>query len=422
MTNLTVSLRSILLIFGLLSTITSANDRGLECPTTMPEDLSPCTFDSRYDPSLTCDYESKDCCPGAGCAEVHCQCLLSVFVCIVDPLPCQELCPETKPSSTDPCDFGVGIDCLYGDPVFCSNQQPFFYAVESVCYCYNQTFSCNEFACKSDGPTSAPTMELTTCPSDDPWKNISVACSLDEGTMCDYGEFCCPNDNCVPDTTCWCKDNIFVCEQRSVVCQSTCPDREPASDATCALNPRYECEYDFGMCEGGDTTKAARGCACNYLDETFICFDKCNSTDSIPSTPSSSPNTTSGSPLSDVPSSIPSPTPSDIPSAVAPSDSEIPAGCPDDAFLSVSCTLDSNITCRYPRFRCMEDVVSPASCRCEEGLFVCIFDDVRCNSNPVSMAPSTLAPAESIPTPTSAAFAKKALSVVACLVIGLLIV
>ena len=427
MTKLPVSFRSILLILCFLSTRVFANDSGLECPTAMPEDFSPCTFDSRYDPGLACDYESKDCCPGAGCAQVHCQCLLSVFVCIVDPLPCQELCPEKKPNSTVPCNFGVGIDCLYGDPIFCENQEPFFFAVESVCYCFNKTFSCDEFACKSVGPTAAPTMLLTTCPSSDPWRNVSEACSLEEGTICNYGEFCCSNDECVPETTCSCKNNIFVCEQPSLVCQSMCPESEPASDLTCALNPRFACEYDFGMCEGGDATKAARGCACNYLDETFICFDTCNTTYSNPSTPSSSTNTTSKSPSESTLAPIelfsfePSQTPSGIPSTSATVDSAIPVGCPNDAFLSVSCTLDSNITCKYPRFRCTEEVVSPASCSCVEEVFVCVFDDARCISIPVSAAPSTLAPTETVPTPSSSAFSK-ALRFVACLVLGPLII
>jgi hypothetical protein len=56
-----------------------------------------------------------------------------------------------------------------------------------------------------------------------------------------------------------------------------------------------------------------------------------------------------------------------------------------------------------------------------EEVFVCVFDDARCISIPVSAAPSTLAPTETVPTPSSSAFSK-ALRFVACLVLGPLII
>ena len=442
-------LLSVILILGFLAKAISANDSGLECPASMPEDLSPCTFDSTIDPNISCDYESEDCCPSGGCAQVRCQCILSVFACIVEPLPCPELCPETKPNSTVSCNFGVGLDCFYGDPIFCALQVPFFYPAESVCYCFNNTFSCKEFACKTNTPTAAP-VGFAECPTSDPWRNVSAACALDEGTTCNYGEFCCTaNGDCVPDTLCTCQNNMFVCEQPSLPCPTGCPQNEPVSDV-CELNPRLVCEYDFGKCEGGDTANAARGCVCNFLDDTFICFDTCNSTVIDPSTPSSSPSmpnslpppqpsNASGMPLqspsqvslvpSQRPSDIPSNVPSDMPSNTQPQATPVPSptassglvpenfvDCPDEEYISVSCSFDSNITCRYSRFRCTADLISPAACTCDTNVFVCTFDDERCNNSPVSALPSTVPPVERIPIPSSAPFLK-AVNNVACLVL-----
>ena len=269
--------KTALLMVGALATSNTALNASIECPPSMPVDLSPCTFDSRFDPELSCVYKSEDCFPSGGCAQIRCQCLLSAFACVVDPLPCQELCPATKPNTSQPCDLGVAIDCVYGDPIFCPSEQPFFCPVESVCYCFNNSFSCNEFACQSAAPSTAP-LEITTCPQDDPWKNVAASCSLDEGEKCDYDEFCCPNGTCVPHTTCRCVDGSFTCEQPPLPCPSACPGIEPTSDEACQLHPRFLCEYSVGKCDDAFETKAARECICNFLDQRFACFDACNST------------------------------------------------------------------------------------------------------------------------------------------------
>jgi hypothetical protein len=392
MTKIPAAFRSILLLAGVLVIVTriSATDPGINCPASLPEDLSPCTFDSSSDPGLTCDYSSTDCCPDVGCAPVNCQCLLSVFACVINPLPCPVLCPATKPTNATMCDLGVGIDCLYGKPFFCIGEDQFFYPSQSLCYCFNGTFSCRDFACLSQPPSGAPSDEqVNSCPLSDPWRNVSMPCNLVNDTECTYDKFCCPGGDCVPDTVCTCNDNLFVCSHPQVPCQAKCPSSEPGSDVFCNLTPRLTCEYDFGMCPDGDLAQPARVCVCDYLRQSYSCADNCNSTQTQPS---ASPS----------PSHIPSVPSLQVSSAPnVPTDARDPDNsidCPTELDVSVPCSIDANITCKYQPISCpdSEDVKYRASCKCDNQQFICTVVDISCN-----VRPST-APSKSVSPPSNA--------------------
>lgn len=79
--------------------------------------------------------------------------ILDPDVCVPDPLPDSELCPETAPPNEDPCDH-VGLECLFPD-LTCSCKC-YFATADSIWVCQAE-----EPATECDPTTADPSLACT---------------------------------------------------------------------------------------------------------------------------------------------------------------------------------------------------------------------------------------------------------------------
>jgi hypothetical protein len=306
-----INLMGLILLVELVYDIkVSGDDGGLSCPATQPPDLSPCTFDSFADPDMTCYYLTDDCCPAAGCAKAKCKCLLQVFVCFVDPIPCPAVCPKTKPPEGTTCDFGFGIDCFYGDPLVCVDGEGFEETLpaESVCYCSQDEFKCDDLCKKptvtanpsppplatspppSTDSSTVPTVAMTSGPSGDltvaPITASPVVAPAVEPTIAPVVDLtgapsmdATAHPTPAPTIPSYPTDTIF-----------TCPKDDPSRSHSKACDLQDSCDYGE-LCCRGENCVAEKTCVCqdgkfqcgfNSVPCQFVCPDADPSPSDVP--------------------------------------------------------------------------------------------------------------------------------------------
>jgi hypothetical protein len=253
-----------------------------ECPASQPIDNSPC---SPLLADVICEYDQFCCGDDAGACvpKTHCQCNGNVFSCYDSPrasLPCLEMCPVVPPTTDDSCDIDDRYLCVYGDAFVCDETGETF-DYEKQCSCDNGSFYCITNSCPV-------TSDLESCPVDEPVPGAD--CSPFVDFTCDYGEFCCQDQEggeseCVPSKTCYCdaSDLKMYCFEPIISCPSVCPTTKPPKGSACDLSERFYCAgyAPTDTCLGDDFIEDV---SCSCIDGSFTCQDYC-----IDSPPSSSP-------------------------------------------------------------------------------------------------------------------------------------